>query len=603
VQLPFSNRHHMCSNAKRRDSCVTPCSRIISLTRGALHCFIFPEQLMIRAGHLLARAHGAARPVADCLVSCKVQSMIVNPLSAIHESRAHTFTTKLPERAPAGPFVAESSPPVFVKSSSFALASTTALPAVASGPASAPSTEMAAESSSGSSGGGFWGVISSIVTETATNTLQYVRNPAAAKLAALKRDAEGGHRRAQFHLGTCFLRGDLGAPVDPPQALVWLLRAAEQGHPHAQNDVGALYYSGNGLPTRDIDAALYWFSRAAEQDHPDALAALGDMYLLGDGVTIDLERARRYLERAAELDVPLAQIKWVTLLQEHGREGGLFAPISTQEAALARRVLDRAGSRDDHPEVQLAAALLMRERCPVLGIRQNLELSFNLLRGVADSGHPVAAAHVGECYYNGRGAPLDHQAAAAFFRHSAEAGYPGGLYGLALMTRLGQGGLEEDRARARELFQRAADENHLDALFDLGEMVIEDVFVAAEAASLIASHDSGENADGNNDNSGSNDGGDGAPLNLLDLREAVAYFRRGIELGSVDCAAQLGGMLYDGAGIGAERDDEEAVRLLTLAAEQGHEGAQESLEVIRRDREATASGAAAAPLRRDGKSE
>jgi hypothetical protein len=72
---------------------------------------------------------------------------------------------------------------------------------------------------------------------------------------------------------------------------------------------------------------------------------------------------------------------YALFLQERGRDGGLFAPVSAHEAALARCVLERAGSRDD-PEVQMAAALF-------IGTRKNLTR-----------------------YWPQREAPLDNQAAA-----------------------------------------------------------------------------------------------------------------------------------------------------------------------------------------------
>jgi len=55
--------------------------------------------------------------------------------------------------------------------------------------------------------------------------------------------AKGGHKRAQFYLGTCYDNG-LGIHKDTKEAYKWYLKAAKQGHMESQYNIGFFYSEG-----------------------------------------------------------------------------------------------------------------------------------------------------------------------------------------------------------------------------------------------------------------------------------------------------------------------------------------------------------------------
>lgn len=98
--------------------------------------------------------------------------------------------------------------------------------------------------------------------------------------------------------------------------------AAEKGNADAQFTLGCIYagahyewkepaYSDKyTMLYTDIekDRAVYWYSLAAKQGHRDALNNLGNAYRFGNGVLQSLIKATEFLQKAAELGCPNAQL-------------------------------------------------------------------------------------------------------------------------------------------------------------------------------------------------------------------------------------------------------------------------------------------------------
>jgi hypothetical protein len=79
------------------------------------------------------------------------------------------------------------------------------------------------------------------------------------KLSELLPLAEKGDARAQFQLGTKYLRGR-GIAKNPAEALRWLRASGEQGFAKAQLYLGNHYTD----VAKDDSTALVWFRRAAD---------------------------------------------------------------------------------------------------------------------------------------------------------------------------------------------------------------------------------------------------------------------------------------------------------------------------------------------------
>jgi TPR repeat protein len=54
---------------------------------------------------------------------------------------------------------------------------------------------------------------------------------------------------------------------------------------------------------RDTRAAAHWLQFAANRQMPAAMFALANLYLSGEGVKRDEQAARRWIEKAADLNI------------------------------------------------------------------------------------------------------------------------------------------------------------------------------------------------------------------------------------------------------------------------------------------------------------
>ena len=113
-----------------------------------------------------------------------------------------------------------------------------------------------------------------------------------------KRAAEKGVANAQCGLGRAFLNGE-GVPVDKVEAIKWWKRSAEQGHANAQHNLGNAYTNGDGVPI-DLLKSIYWYKRAADQGLILSQCILGQKYATGDGVSVDNVESIKWYTKAAE---------------------------------------------------------------------------------------------------------------------------------------------------------------------------------------------------------------------------------------------------------------------------------------------------------------
>ncbi|GAL45461.1 MULTISPECIES: tetratricopeptide repeat protein [Citrobacter] len=151
--------------------------------------------------------------------------------------------------------------------------------------------------------------------------------------------AEQNNSDAQFYLGTLYHNGDNETPPDYGKAISWYEKAANQGQLQAQVNCANIYQFGPEA-FRNIDKATFWLTKAAEQNDPIAHANLGiiaadnknfklaayhlkfaaekgyrigqynygTLFLSDDRFKKDLPQAKIWLEKAAQQNLPEAQI-------------------------------------------------------------------------------------------------------------------------------------------------------------------------------------------------------------------------------------------------------------------------------------------------------
>ena len=143
----------------------------------------------------------------------------------------------------------------------------------------------------------------------------------------------------------------------------------------------------------------------------------------------------------------------------------------------------------------------------------------------ADDKDGAAMTILGELYRDGLGVRTDVGEAARWYRLAAERGDVGGSFALALAY-LQARGVPRDRDAARALLEKAAAQNHMGALYNLGLMAAEET--------------------------------------PPDFTKAAAYFQRASDLGAADASYALAILYKEGHGVPA--DGAQSVRLLRIAA-------------------------------------
>lgn len=123
---------------------------------------------------------------------------------------------------------------------------------------------------------------------------------------------------------------------DVLNALDLLDEGIEMGDAECAFLKGAFLHEGRHGLSVDQTQALALFEKAAAEEHPGALQALALYHSSGLGVPVDMELARRWAQRAAELGDPLGLLRFGQMLVEG--LGGPTEPL--RGAALIRRSLE-----------------------------------------------------------------------------------------------------------------------------------------------------------------------------------------------------------------------------------------------------------------------
>ena len=238
-------------------------------------------------------------------------------------------------------------------------------------------------------------------------------------LSLAKTAARAGSSEAAVMAGHILRKGESGR-IDMEQAKEWYERGAVKGHPDALVALGEMGLRGQGGVT-EMQSVSY-LTRAAEAGRTDAMRALSDMYRLGQGVDADPEKARHWLEKAAQSFDPQGTKELADSLFE-----------SDPAAALKAYEQSAAGG---NIEAAYIAGVMYAEN---FDIPPNEQKSSKWLRVAAEGGHPAAMADYGLYVYQGVGGKASETEAAAWFQKSAQKGDPEGQFLYAFTLAKGEG--------------------------------------------------------------------------------------------------------------------------------------------------------------------
>jgi TPR repeat protein len=294
------------------------------------------------------------------------------------------------------------------------------------------------------------------------------------------RKANAGDAVAMFELGNRYLAGQ-GVEVDTVKAAHWFERAANGGVTPARYNMGILFYHGWGVPWNPF-AAFKAFLVCAEQGMPEAEHIVGMFYVENLVVPRDVDRARTWLQRAADRGYAPARES----LKDIEESFAPRAPAATTPDGAVNVAGQFTGIQDDStktdPSILLKSAFARNDPTArrALGIASMLEGSvppdtvmWRGLQEAADAGSPEALAVLGKAYEAGSGVPVDLVRAAGMFLRAIRNDSPrAGAFLLPLLER--PGFFEELKTRSRR--------DDAEACFVWG------MLVALEAGQLLMQH-------------------------------------------------------------------------------------------------------------------
>jgi TPR repeat protein len=242
-----------------------------------------------------------------------------------------------------------------------------------------------------------------------------------------RRASDQGYPHAQNNLGICFEEGN-GVPKDLSQAKLHYQWASEKKHPggtcnlgyilllersyldaiekfyiaKALGSVEACFQLGmlyeNGCADRfgvvlkqDLDMALRFYHEAGQQGHAKALLREASILICGPPELVNIEKAIKCLEAAAQPSLTKYKLGSLEIINEHGSKGSADAQNMLGE--LCEIGLDQG-----------------------LEGKPNLEKALEWYRIAIKQGHNRALFNVGALYEKGQGVEKDLHKAVRFYQ-------------------------------------------------------------------------------------------------------------------------------------------------------------------------------------------
>ena len=291
---------------------------------------------------------------------------------------------------------------------------------------------------------------------------------------------------------------------------------------------GFVFHTRNG----DVDMDISQVKDLAAKGDPDGLYALAMAYLYGWDVPEDRGLGFEYLEKAVEAGQLDAKALMVSLYMQ-----GEYDGIDSDKAAE----YSIEAAAEGIPEAQLYAGLAYMDG---VSVQQDYAEAARMFRLAMNQGNQEARTNLGYLYQNGLGVEKDEAKAFKLYRTSAKSGNVSGLFHMGVCCEFGIG-TEVDYVQAKECYEEGA---------KMGDPF------AAERLGFLYSQGLGELS--------------------ADAEKSFECFLQGATGGSVSAMYMVGYMYLHG--IGTEKSEEEAMKWLKMASDNGYEEAVELLTILAR---------------------
>lgn len=237
---------------------------------------------------------------------------------------------------------------------------------------------------------------------------------------------------------------------------------AETGLPNSAYPVGRAYFLGQGVPF-DLERGRKWLDRAAQDGSLDAQILLGAAYMSGTKLPRDPNLASKYLLQAAQQQDLASALRssqalaqyWVALLYEQGS-----GVERSHDKAL--EFLQMAANNGNYV-AQFELGALYNDGAG--GVTMDKARACSLFEKAADQGHVKAMHNTGYCYQVGVGGRKDASLAIKYYTRAAELGEVGAQKNLGMLFgQLGQAERSYFWLRVAESYGEASTRSYIDVV-------------------------------------------------------------------------------------------------------------------------------------------
>ncbi len=204
------------------------------------------------------------------------------------------------------------------------------------------------------------------------------------------------------------------------KAMALLRPLAEAGMAKAEYNMGICYEQGHGV-TKDYAQAIYWYQTAADHGMAAAYTNVGHMYISGKGVPKDHDEAKRWYRKAAEAGDPVGQCNLGYMLEQSTGEDW-----NTEE--IIKWYSKAAEQGNAQAQNNLGNFMITQN-----GYEAEYDLfeAFRLILKSAEQGNQFGMRNVGNCFFYGTGVQQDKERALQWYQKAADKGNTSALYEIA----------------------------------------------------------------------------------------------------------------------------------------------------------------------------
>ena len=405
-----------------------------------------------------------------------------------------------------------------------------------------------------------------------------------------QRAFENGDIDAPYDIANLYREGEI-IPKDLQKYIEYLVKADEIGNDSATLDLACAYFQGEGVEV-DKEKGIELMGKAANAGNGIAASNMSLAYRKGDGVEVNIEKSIEWAKKAAELGDNDRIFQYAVayfngeepVKEDKAKAVEFFILAANAGSSTAMENLGVCYNNGFGVELDKIKAIEWFEKAATEGgskkAMDNLEdlylevdantskdKYFQLVKTVADNGYYDAMVRTHFCYRDGSGTEKDMDKAMQYLNDAVEGKYANACFLKGLYFYGGDNGVEQDKSKAVQLWEIAANKDHSRAAEYLGECYRDGDGVEVDVAKAIAWFEKAKDL-----------GNTKACIKLglaydkdgfagTDYVKAVGYYKEAYDNGSADGACCLACMYENGWGV--EQNVHKAFELYKFAADNG----------------------------------